>query len=276
MDTNNTFAVAFHTTARERAALQEDDLEVINVTIPTAITIAKTAIARTRSLVSRIEHYEHDVDVGAIAKIELYADALWQAQVRSRLAIQDRLGPRALLRHGVALRRHLVVDLQLLTARGLLDPAVLTKRRFGNGYKNVALDLLGIGDTLGKLLAANPSSGIRSADVDEAIHIGTEISTQINEDAASARARAVIDAADDRRRAYTLLVRAYDQLRCVVSFLRWRNGDAERLAPALHNERRRRRPRASTPTLASNTNHPIPITQTDVDVAAFTPHAPVR
>jgi hypothetical protein len=257
METNNTFADAFYATARERAALPLEDLEAINIAIPAAIALVKVAIARTRSLLSELEHLKPYVDIHAITSLELYADALWQAQVRSRLAIDDRRGPSALLRRGVALRRRLAVDLELLTERGDVAPAVLAKLRFGNGYKNVALDLLGLGNTLGELLTAIPSSGIRRADVDEAIRLGTEISAQINKDAASAKARAVIAAADDRSRAYTLFIMAYDQLRHLVSFLRWREGDAERLVPDLHNKRKRRS-RANTaptptPALPSNT-----------------------
>jgi hypothetical protein len=253
MDANNTFADAFHATAPERAALPALDLESINVGIPAAVSVAKVAIARTRPLLSWVEHYKQQVDVHAITSLELYADALWQAQVRSRLAIDDRLGPRALLRRGVALRRRLAVDLELLTERAVLDPALLAKLRFGNGYKNVALDLLGLASTLGDVLASNANSGIRQADIDEAIRLGTAISAQINEDAASAKARAVTVAADDRRRAYTLFIRAYEELRYLVSFLRCHEGDAERFVPDLHNKRRRRARPKNPDLLPSNT-----------------------
>src|SRR5688500_269126 len=39
---------------------------------------------------------------------------------------------------------------------------------------------------------------------------------------------------DHRKRAYTLLVRSYNEVRRVISFLRWHDGDAEDIAPSLH------------------------------------------
>ncbi len=39
---------------------------------------------------------------------------------------------------------------------------------------------------------------------------------------------------NDRARAYTVLVRAYDQCRRAVTFLRWCHGDAEQWVPPLH------------------------------------------
>jgi hypothetical protein len=43
----------------------------------------------------------------------------------------------------------------------------------------------------------------------------------------------VADAADQRQRAYTLLLKTYDQVRRVVTFLRWESEDAEKFAPSL-------------------------------------------
>ena len=43
----------------------------------------------------------------------------------------------------------------------------------------------------------------------------------------------VADAADDRQRAFTLLVKAYDQVRRAATFVRWENDDVEKYAPSL-------------------------------------------
>lgn len=43
-----------------------------------------------------------------------------------------------------------------------------------------------------------------------------------------------------RRRAFTLLARAYDQCRRVVTFLRWSEGDADKITPAFAGPRSKR------------------------------------
>src|SRR5688572_5909064 len=44
----------------------------------------------------------------------------------------------------------------------------------------------------------------------------------------------VLEAADRRRRAFSLFARAYDQARRAVIYLRWDQGDADDIAPSLY------------------------------------------
>ena len=44
---------------------------------------------------------------------------------------------------------------------------------------------------------------------------------------------------EDRARAFTLLVRAYDDCRQAASYLRWREGDVDDFAPSLRPKPRR-------------------------------------
>jgi hypothetical protein len=47
----------------------------------------------------------------------------------------------------------------------------------------------------------------------------------------------VVEVAAQRHRAYTLFVRAYDEVRRAVSFLRWRKGDADDIIPSIYSVR---------------------------------------
>lgn len=49
------------------------------------------------------------------------------------------------------------------------------------------------------------------------------------------------EAADVRARAFTLLIDAYDEVRHTIRFLRWRQGDADRIVPSLFGGRQRTR-----------------------------------
>jgi len=65
------------------------------------------------------------------------------------------------------------------------------------------------------------------------------------------------EAADVRRRADTLFVRAYDEVRRIVAYLRWHEGDADSIAPSLYAKRKASRRRRKEPALAlANTEAP--------------------
>ena len=46
-----------------------------------------------------------------------------------------------------------------------------------------------------------------------------------------------IDAADRRQRAFSLFVKAYDQARRAIQYVRWEQGDADSIAPSLYSGR---------------------------------------
>ena len=46
-----------------------------------------------------------------------------------------------------------------------------------------------------------------------------------------------IDAADRRHRAFSLFVKAYDQARRAIQYVRWEQGDADSIAPSLYSGR---------------------------------------
>jgi hypothetical protein len=47
----------------------------------------------------------------------------------------------------------------------------------------------------------------------------------------------VAEVAQQRQRNFTLFVKAYDEVRRAVSFLRWKEGDLDRIAPSLYSGR---------------------------------------
>jgi len=76
------------------------------------------------------------------------------------------------------------------------------------------------------------------------------------------------DAAERRACAFTLFMRAYDQARRAVIFLRWDEGDADEIAPSLYKGRGGRGQRAEAPAEA-------PAASTEAPAAAST-EAPAK
>ena len=85
-------------------------------------------------------------------------------------------------------------------------------------------------------------SAIEPQELDEAEQMFERITTAYA--VRASRPLTVAAAVEDRRRAYTLLVRAYDHARRAVTYLRWTEGDADAIAPSLWAGRGRRRARS--------------------------------
>jgi hypothetical protein len=55
-----------------------------------------------------------------------------------------------------------------------------------------------------------------------------------------------VDALDQRNRAYVLLTGAYDDCRQALTYVRWKHGDADTIAPPLQKKRAPRRAASKT------------------------------
>jgi hypothetical protein len=91
-------------------------------------------------------------------------------------------------------------------------------------------------------------------DLQTASRIGTRLTRIVGlREQAPAQAAA---ATDQRQRVFTLTLRAYEEARSAVTYLRRREGDAESIAPNLYTGKARRRPTDSSTTDGSTTGTP--------------------
>jgi len=148
------------------------------------------------------------------------------------------------------------VDAKILVQRGLIPAMRLSKLKGPNGSRNTACDLL----TLAALLRDSwPNIANRTAtrmtDLERAEILGDGLISAIAlRDQSTAKA---VESADQRQRAYTLFVSAYDELRRAVVFLRWYEGDADVIAPSLYAKRKARRAK-QVPTEDADNASPSP------------------
>ncbi|HEX3774266.1 MAG TPA: hypothetical protein VHV51_07360 [Polyangiaceae bacterium] len=127
-------------------------------------------------------------------------------------------------------------DVGTMVMRGLLPAEQLDRLKAQTSYVHLAFKLLG----LTALYRTNWAklSGYTTLKPEELEHtqaLGealTEATARLPE-----RHQAIREANDQRRRNFTLLARAYDQVRAGVHYLRWREGDAESIAPSLYQGR---------------------------------------
>jgi hypothetical protein len=141
----------------------------------------------------------------------------------------------------VAVRQVLAMDCAALAQRGLVDGGRLKELKGPVGYKNQAFDLL----TLVALMRdrwrrIKGKSAVSLAELDEAESIADRLLTAVGEREQLPLVRAA--AADIRQRAFTLFLRAYNELRRAAEYLRWHTGDVDALVPSLYAGKKRRDP----------------------------------
>ena len=176
-------------------------------------------------------------EIGAsLDKLRPYALGVMHAQVR--VAMADRAMPTVHdLEALVRLREMLVADLTPFVQREIIDGALLAQLNTSSGYRNAANDVL----LLASIAERHwPSIGHRTPmtpeSLDEARKAATEMLGALVVRDGRVRASEV---SGERVRAFTLLVRAYDDVRRGVIFLLSKKGDAaiDAVTPSLFRGR---------------------------------------
>lgn len=104
--------------------------------------------------------------------------------------------------------------------------------------------------------ALEGASAIKMAEIDTTEQLAEEAHTAL---ARKPYERADLDQlADLRRRVFTLFFDAYDEARGGVAYLRWKQGDAEQIAPSLLRDRRRHKAEESVAVAAPVVAAPLP------------------
>ncbi len=141
----------------------------------------------------------------------------------------------------------LLQDMAVMVTRGLLPAKKHAELKVRAGYKDLPFLLMALTlvyrDEWPKL---NAHTTVREHELDEAENTAEQLSFAFASRAD--RNAAVNEANEQRRRNFTLLAQAYDQVRRGLSYLRWNEGDLEQIAPSLYRGRGGSRRKASRST----------------------------
>ncbi|WP_437669136.1 hypothetical protein [Sorangium sp. So ce131] len=237
-------AAAFNRIAPELGELSAAALAPIAIDLPRAVALVLGALPGLTALRPAIVKQLPEHKIALLDKLELYALAAWYAHL---LALPES-GPghevKPLLDEAVALRASLLDDADDLARRGLFDKDAVDDIRAGEGHVDTANDLV----ALSALFNHNwpeiaGRTGATEDEVKRAGELGPKLLAALGvrqHHGADPGSDAV--AADRRARAVALFVRAYEQTRRAVTYLRWDEGDAELIAPSLQKKERNGRP----------------------------------
>lgn len=230
-------AAAFAAIEAEAEALQEEDLAVINIDIPQSVSVVLGVLPGLTDLRPRIVKELPEFKRSSLDKLERYALAAWYAHLLNLAPSQPVKPLKDLLAEGAKVRANLLSDAEALARRELLDGPTVAQIRAGHGNIDLANDLV----ALAALFTSNWSTiGGRTAatleEIEQAGALGPSILAALG---VRENAPVIVpaEAAERRARAFTLFVRAYDQVRRAVTYLRWDDGDADVLAPSLYRGR---------------------------------------
>jgi len=233
------FGEAFERRHHEISAVEDDDLAPLNLDVHAAVTTVLGSIPEIRQLAGAIEALPGN-GPGSVDALEDYAHAVGEASSLYATAAAAGENIAALNEVAVKMRELIRSDAHALATRGLIDRARLAPFKGLVGYKNVAFELIDWANLMRDCWSAiEGKTALTAEEIAEAKELGTRLVHAVGlREQGPAQ---LSEAARTRQQAVTLLVRAYDQIRRTVVFLRWNEGDADAIAPSLYAGRSRHR-----------------------------------
>lgn len=240
-------AAAFNRIAPELNELSAAALAPNNIDLPRAVALVLGVLPGLAALRPAIVKQLPEHKVALLDKLELYALAAWYAHLIALPESSSGHAVKPLLDEAIALRATLLGEADDLARRGLLDPDAIDDIRAGEGHVDAANDLVALSALFNH---SWPEIAGRTRATEEEVRRAGELGPKLLA-ALGVREHGAdtgpADAADRRVRAVALFVRAYEQTRRAVTYLRWDEGDAELIAPSLHRRERSARGPSSAP-----------------------------
>jgi len=194
-------------------------------------------------------------DAGYLDKLEDYAWATNCAHIGNITQVRDSDGLPALYDEAVALRSVLHSDMNMVITHGLIRPETMRQYSGQAGYKIVAYDLQVLSTVFTRHWAR--IQGKCAVQPGELVHADKLAARILRLATLRDHAPKTLTAqAEMQARAMTLLARCYDQVRRAVHFIRWKQRDADDIAPSLYAGRKHK-PRAVSDVRLAQPAQPI-------------------
>ena len=233
----NAAAEAFAKVEPELASLAAEALAPVTIDLGATVTSVLAAAPRIREYREAIVEQLPKHPIGALDKLETYAQAAWYAHLIHTYSSGSPEQAKALVEEAGRLREGMLIAAEALAHRALLDADAVARIRKGGGA-DLAGDLSALA-TLFKEGWSRISSktAVEKHEIDRAAELGPAVLV-----ASAAKKHKNTDTEAQRARAFTLLVNAYDDTRRAIAYLRWKEGDLDTIAPSLFKKRPGRKP----------------------------------
>ena len=223
---------AFESTQAERDAIDSKDVAMPNLDVDNTLSTASAALPTIRGLRGSVSTLPAS-DMRQFDRIEIYIWALLYAHMAYGVATKPPEPLPAMAARAAKKRDLLNAEVAVLVKRGTIDGKQLDQLRGGVSYRHIALDLLLLVFLLQQHWSVISGRTMSTPEeLTEAQVLGRALFEAVN--GRERTSEEVIKAANDRSRAFVLLVRAYDEVRRAATYLRWHEGDVDTLVPSLY------------------------------------------
>jgi hypothetical protein len=234
---------AFGRRRAELEAVPARDVMRVNLDPLSVVGVVLRAEPRIRSLRPEFVRHFREYKLELTDGLRDYALCLFYTETLYLTKAKPVRCPPDLLNQAKLCRARLLQFLNTCAERRFVDKARFSQLRGTNGYRNVASDL-GVLTSVALDMPAFaeferllPPGELRRADL-----LGRQLLTIAGKH--EVRSEELSAAREMRARAFTLLIRSYNEVRRGVAYVRAEQGDAEAFAPTLFGKAPRRRSRA--------------------------------
>lgn len=253
----------FDASQKQREAIEADAR--YSYDLSAGYVLVSSVLPTLRTFEPQLEKALPEFDTKLLQTVEVYGRAALYAQGVDRSTTSNNGDAHAkLVEELESLYGRLYRNADFLSGEGLFSRAVLNNARTGTSVRDRAADLR----TLAIEFAENESalSG-RTLVTRDVIERAFAVAQAVLDSLAAREAltEAQLAAQRDRQRAGVLFYRAYNEIRRAISWLRWNEGDADKLAPSLHSLNARRSSRGDSssderdPDAPSKPEQPAPL-----------------
>ncbi len=255
------FIAAFKRREAAIAAVPDAELMHTNLDVPTAYTTILGASPRLVALRDEIVRELPSFDPSVVDGLVDDALALSSAHARWTIATQLGASLPETMAEAMKQRDRLYVHAGSFVDAGFFHRANVDEIRSTGSYRGVSFEIISLVQLFSDHWAEIAAKSLLSREeILAASAVADRLTAQVAE--RDARPKATAAATLVRDKAFTLLVRHYDEVRRAVGYLRWNAGDADTLAPSLYAGR-------------NNGNHKAP-KPSDVAVAEAATTTPAK
>jgi len=242
-------------------AVPESELVPVNVDVPRAVAIVLGAAPHLEALRGRFVAELPQHPIRYIDNLKKYALAAWYSHLLSLPAPGPENTVKKLLEEAAPLRESLLVAAEALSHRGYFDKERVSEIRSGQGNIDTANDLVALAALFAEHWGTiEQKTAVDWAEVERAATLGPDILVAVGERELPRAGEKTSDPTKLRVRAFSLLVKAYDQCRRGAAYLAWGERDLDEIAPSLYSARGAGR-RLAEDTHPETDGRPEPTTQ---------------
>ncbi len=215
----------------ELEAMPDEQLETPNVSVPIAVTTVQAAVPALRSLRGEFAEQLPHFDLASFDALLDYANALAHLQSENLRTPKRSSELRTAYESALQFREIFRDAGRLLAKLGLVEGKLFESTGSDLGYRVVGYELKAL---CAELAALPPEVAARTPITAEQIARGKTVALMLLDGVAEKERLSVDDdsVAKQRRRAFTRMTRAYEEVRRAVIYLRWYEGDADAFAPS--------------------------------------------